>query len=100
MKNGEEISDVKHSSSTGFRCYLGLSMILIHLPFLSKTRDRECRHHKWVVTEWAGEDRALERYCKRCGKRQRVEYFGGDMWRWKDESCQIQNGHLEEYEDD
>jgi hypothetical protein len=55
---------------------------------MKKTENKECEH-EWVITKWVVNTREfkrpLERHCKRCGKKQSITYFGGDMWRWEDE---------------
>jgi hypothetical protein len=49
----------------------------------------DCRH-KWVVTEWIGNnenyERPKQRYCEKCGKKQSISYLAGDILQWEDES--------------
>ena len=40
--------------------------------------------HDWVIDGWVTPDRPSERHCKKCNKRQKVTYQGGDMWKWVD----------------
>jgi len=42
---------------------------------------KECRH-KWIITEWITNIKPYKRYCKKCGKKQKRQYHGGNMWYW------------------